>query len=71
MEIALITRLLQSRGQGLSIEYKPKNILEAARVEKHKEQARQFMDMGFVEIAAHCIGYRSERFADRQRRHGD
>ena len=61
MEIALITRLLQSRGQGLSIEYKPKNIAEAARVEKHKEQARQFMGMGFVEIAAHCIGYRSER----------
>jgi hypothetical protein len=61
MEIALITRLLQSRGQGLSIEYKPKNILEAARVEKHKEQARQYLGMGFVEIAAHCIGYRSER----------
>src|ERR1035437_635337 len=58
MEIALITRVLGSRGHGESIEYKPKDKGEAARVEKFRARSEQYLGMGLVDIAAACIDYK-------------
>lgn len=57
MELALITRVLASRGND-GIEYKPKDPREAARAAKYKAQSEQYMGLGLVEIAATCIDYR-------------
>jgi hypothetical protein len=58
MEIALITRVLNSRGGRTAIKYEPKHPEELALVEQHRQQAQQYMGMGFVEIAAEAIGFR-------------
>ena len=60
MEIALITRILASRGKD-GIEYKPMDIQERARVEKYRAQSLEYMGMGLVDLAAKCINYRSRR----------
>jgi hypothetical protein len=57
MEVALITRILASRGKD-GIEYKPLDIQERARVEKYREQAKEYLSLGLVDIAAKCINYR-------------
>lgn len=57
MEIALTTNLLASRGND-GIEYKPKDPREAARVDRYRKQAEQYMGLGLVDIAARCIDYR-------------
>ncbi len=57
MEIALITRVLASRG-GEAIKYEPKNPVERARVDRYRKQSEQYLSMGLVDIAAACIDYR-------------
>jgi len=57
MELALIQRVLGSRGND-GIEYKPKDVREKQRLDQHRKQAEQYMNMGLVDIAAACIGYR-------------
>ena len=57
MELALVTQLLGSRGSD-GIEYKPKQRAEKRFVEVHRERAEQYLGMGFVEIAAECLGHR-------------
>lgn len=51
MELALATRILGDN-------YAPKRKAEQRFVETYKDQARQYEGMGFVELAAECIGYR-------------
>jgi hypothetical protein len=66
MEIALVTRMLDSGGgSGGRIEYKPKNIKEAKRVERYRAQSEQYLSMGLVDIAAACINYEPNRFGSR------
>jgi hypothetical protein len=60
MEVALVSRVLAARGRE-GIKYEPKDLAERAKVEQHRAQAQQYMGMGFVEIAAACIGYRSSK----------
>jgi hypothetical protein len=57
MELALVTQLLGSRGSD-GIEYKPKNRADKKFVEANSARSEQYMGMGFVEIAAECIGHR-------------
>ncbi len=57
MEVALITRILASRGSE-GIDYAPKKAQDKRQVESHRDQAQQYLGMGFVEIAAECTGYR-------------
>lgn len=57
MELALIQRVLASRGYD-GIEYKPKDAREKSRVEQYRKQSEQYMNMGIVDVAAACIGYR-------------
>jgi hypothetical protein len=58
MEIALIQRVLNSGGHGSRVEYKPKDKIEAARVEKHRKHAETYLGRGLVDIAAECVDYR-------------
>ncbi|MGY3278132.1 phage major capsid protein [Bradyrhizobium sp. S3.7.6] len=57
MELALVQRVLGSRGNE-GIEYKPKAPAEKAFVERYRKQSEQYMNLGIVDIAARCIGYR-------------
>lgn len=54
MTDALVTRVLDSRGATFRVEYKP------------IAQAERYRGMGFVEIAAECIGYRGNIRTQRQ-----
>ena len=66
MEIALVTRMLDSGGgSGGRIQYKPKDLKEAKRVERYRAQSEQYLSMGLVDIAAACIDYRPNRFGSR------
>ena len=58
MELALITRMLQARGQQSAIKYEPKDIRERARVEQYRKQSEQYLPYGLVDIAAACIDYK-------------
>lgn len=63
MEVALIARILGSRDPKERIDvtdkaYRPKNAELQRQVDQYRDQARQYLGMGFVEIAAECIGYR-------------
>ncbi len=57
MELALVTQLLGSRGSD-GIEYAPKNRADKKFVEANSARAESYMGMGFVEIAAECVGHR-------------
>ncbi|MCG2668752.1 HK97 family phage prohead protease [Bradyrhizobium sp. GCM10023182] len=60
MQIALTTRILASS----SFDYQgPKDRYGKAHFEQHKEQARQYMDLSLVEMAAASIGYRGHTFS--------
>ena len=41
------------------MDYKPRRKAEQRWVEQHAQRADDFLGMGFVEIAAECIGHRS------------
>jgi hypothetical protein len=56
MEVALVERMLRSRRGELAIDYRPKGRDARNFFEAHRARARQYMGMGFVEIAAECIG---------------
>ncbi|MCJ2102448.1 HK97 family phage prohead protease [Methylobacterium sp. E-046] len=57
MTLALTSRVLASRGSD-GMDYAPKRKAEKRWVEKHAARAESYMGMGFVEIAAECIGHR-------------
>ncbi len=65
MELALVTRVLASRGSD-AIDYAPKRKADQRWVEQHAARAQDFMGMGFVEIAAECIGHRGNIRTARQ-----
>jgi hypothetical protein len=63
MQLALVNRLLQSRGSSMAINYEPKGnsqhaVRERQWLEQHRKQSEQYMGMGLVEMAAQSIGYR-------------
>jgi hypothetical protein len=58
MELALIQRVLASRGGSGIMEYKPKSEAHQQFVQLHGERAREYRGMGFAEIAAECLGFR-------------
>ena len=57
MELALVRQLLSSRGSD-GIDYAPKSRADKKFVETHGARAESYMGMGFVEIAAECLGHR-------------
>jgi len=57
MTLALTGRVLASRGSD-GIEYAPRSKAEKKWAEKHAARAETYAGMGFVEIAAECIGHR-------------
>ena len=57
MELALVRQLLSSRGSD-GIDYAPKSRADKKFVETHDARAETYMGMGFVEIAAECLGHR-------------
>jgi len=61
MEVALITRLLASRGRE-SIAYDPKGLRDKRFADQHRKQAEQYLGMGLVDLAAACIGYRGRGY---------
>lgn len=61
MEVALVTRLLASRGRE-AIKYDPKGLRERQFLEQHRKQSEQYLSMGLVDIAAACIGYRGRGY---------
>ncbi len=65
MTLALTGRVLASRGSD-GIDYAPRAKAEKKWVEKHSARAEQFAGMGFVEIAAECIGHRGNIRTARQ-----
>ncbi len=65
MELALTMRVLASRG-GDAIDYKPKRKADQRWVDQHAQRAEGFLDKGFVEIAAECIGHRGNIRTARQ-----
>ncbi|MFB0491304.1 hypothetical protein ABIE45_003890 [Methylobacterium sp. OAE515] len=65
MTLALITRTLASRGSD-GIDYAPKRKAEKKWVETHAARAETYMGMGFVEIAAECVGHRGNIRTARQ-----
>ena len=65
MTLALTGRVLASRGSD-GIEYAPRNKAEKKWAEKHAARAETYAGMGFVEIAAECIGHRGNIRTARQ-----
>jgi hypothetical protein len=63
MVLALTRGLLRSRGGAKAIEYEPKGKAEKRFVERHSDRARDYAGMGFVEIAAECIGHRGNVYS--------
>ncbi|MCJ2054001.1 HK97 family phage prohead protease [Methylobacterium sp. J-070] len=65
MTLALVTRTLASRGSD-GIDYAPKRKADKKWVETHSGRAEAYMGMGFVEIAAECVGHRGNIRTARQ-----
>lgn len=65
MTLALTGRVLASRGSD-GIEYAPRNKAEKKWAEKHAARSEQYAGMGFVEIAAECVGHRGNIRTARQ-----
>ncbi|MDA9463231.1 phage major capsid protein [Bradyrhizobium sp. CCBAU 53415] len=60
MQIALTTRILASSG----FDYQgPKDRYGRAHFEQHRDQARQYLGLSLVEMAATCIGHRGHTFS--------
>jgi len=65
MEIALITRMLDSGRGGARIKYEPKNLRDRERVEGLRKQSEQYLSYGLVDIAAACIDWKPRRAGSR------
>ncbi|MCJ2021071.1 HK97 family phage prohead protease [Methylobacterium sp. E-065] len=65
MTLALVTRTLASRGSD-GMDYAPKRKVDKQWVEKHSARAEAYAGMGFVEIAAECVGHRGNIRTARQ-----